>query len=69
MARWITSHDAKILKKFMDANTANIAHDVVDAVAFLATSPAQLRVAQERYPEIEFHAMREHAGRVFGAGV
>jgi peptide chain release factor 3 len=69
LARWITSTDAKAMKKFMDANGANIAHDVVDAVAFLATSPAQLRVAQERYPEIEFHAMREHAGRVFGSGV
>ncbi|MBV2182225.1 MAG: peptide chain release factor 3, partial [Castellaniella sp.] len=69
LARWITSTDAKALKKFMDANAANIAYDVVEAVAFLATSPAQLRVAQERYPEIEFHTMREHAGRVFGAGV
>jgi len=69
LARWITSQDPKALKKFMDANSANIAHDVVDAAAFLATSPAQLRVAQERYPEVEFHAMREHAGRVFGAGV
>ncbi len=65
MARWITSKDPKALKKFMDANVANIAYDVVDAVAFLASSPAQLRVAQERYPDIEFHAMREHAGRVF----
>jgi peptide chain release factor 3 len=69
LARWITSTDAKAMKKFTDANSANIAYDVVDAVAFLATSPAQLRVAQERYPEIEFHAMREHAGRVFGSGV
>lgn len=69
LARWVTSTDAKTLKKFMDANSANIAYDVVDAVAFLATSPAQLRVAQERYPEIEFHTMREHAGRVFGTGV
>ena len=65
LARWITCPDPKILKKFMDANAANIAHDVVDAVAFLAGSPAQLRVAQERYPEIEFHTMREHGGRVF----
>ena len=69
LARWITSKDPKALKKFMDANPNNIAVDVVDAVAFLATSPAQLRVAQERYPDVEFHAMREHAGRVFGAGI
>lgn len=53
------------MRKFTQANAANIAYDVVDAVAFLASSPAQLRVAQELYPDIEFHAMREHAGHVF----
>ncbi|NYT61563.1 peptide chain release factor 3 [Alcaligenaceae bacterium] len=66
MARWITASDPKVLRKFMDANAANIAYDVVDAVAFLASSPAQLRVAQELYPGVEFHAMREHGGQVFG---
>jgi len=65
LARWITSDDAKALRKFMDANAAHIARDAVDAVAFLVTSPAQLRVAQERYPEIVFHTMREHGGQVF----
>jgi peptide chain release factor 3 len=34
-------------------------------VAFLASSGAQLRVAQELYPAIEFHTMREHGGQVF----
>jgi len=66
LARWITSEDPKALRKFMDANAANIAHDVVEAAAFLATSPAQLRVAQELYPDVQFHAMREHGGHVFG---
>ncbi len=66
MARWITAEDPRVLRKFMDANAANIAHDVVDAVAFLASSPAQLRVAQELYPGVSFHALREHGGHVFG---
>ncbi len=66
MARWFTADDPKVLRKFMDSNAANIAYDVVDAAAFLASSPAQLRVAQELYPGIEFHAMREHGGKVFG---
>lgn len=65
MARWITADDPKELRKFMQANAANIAYDVVDAVAFLAGSPAQLRVAQELYPAIKFHDMREHSGQVF----
>src|SRR3546814_10106624 len=43
MARWFTADDPKILRKFMNANAANIAYDVVDAAAFQASSPAQLR--------------------------
>src|SRR5690606_8838374 len=66
MARWFTAEDPKVLRKFMTANAANIAYDVVDAAAFLASSSAQLRVAQELYPGLEFHAMREHGGQVFG---
>ncbi|OZI21225.1 peptide chain release factor 3 [Bordetella genomosp. 9] len=66
MARWITSEDPRALRKFMDANAAHIAYDVVDAAAFLIGSPAQLRVAEELYPDVKFHAMREHGGRVFG---
>ncbi|TAM86288.1 MAG: peptide chain release factor 3 [Candidimonas sp.] len=66
MARWITSKNPKAMRKFVQANIANIAYDVVDAAAFLVSSPAQLRVAGELYPDIEFHTMREHAGRVFG---
>lgn len=65
MARWVTAKDPKKLQKFIDANTAHIAYDVVDAVAFLASSSAQLRVAQDLYPDIEFHNMREHSGKVF----
>lgn len=66
MARWITSDDPKALRKFLDSNAGNIAYDVVDAAAFLASSPAQLRVAEELYPAVHFHAMREHGGQVFG---
>ena len=69
LARWVTATDDKVMKKFIDSNAANIAYDVVDAVAFLASSPAQLRVAQDLNPGIEFHAMREHSGHHFGDGV
>ncbi|AWB35848.1 peptide chain release factor 3 [Orrella marina] len=65
LARWVSAEDSKELRKFLDANMANIAYDVVDAPAFLASSVAQLRVAQERYPQIQFHTMREHGGKVF----
>jgi len=65
LARWFTCDDVGALRKFMDMNAANIALDVVQAPAFLSTSPAQLRVVQERYPDVRFHAMREHGGHVF----
>ena len=65
LARWITAEDPRDLKKFMDANAANIAYDVVEAVAFLATSSAQLRVAQDLYPGVQFHTLREHGSKVF----
>lgn len=65
LARWVTSNNEAALKKFIDTNSVNIAYDVVDAVAFLASSPAQLRVAQELHPDIEFHDMREHSGQLF----
>jgi peptide chain release factor 3 len=68
MARWFTAEDPAQLRNFLNANAANIAYDVVDAPAFLASSPAQLRVAQELYPGIVFHTMREHGGQVFGHG-
>jgi peptide chain release factor 3 len=67
MARWITCDDASILKKFMDANAHRIAHDVVDAPAFMATHQSELDVAAERYPQVKFHALREHAGRHFAS--
>lgn len=69
MARWVTAEDPRAMKKFLDSNASNIAYDVVNATAFLATSSAQLRVVQELYPDIQFHAMREHAGQVFSEGV
>ena len=65
LARWVTAEDPKVLRRFLDANAAQIAYDVVEAPAYLASSGAQLRVVQERYPDVQFHTMREHGGLVF----
>ncbi|GAB1435416.1 peptide chain release factor 3 [Sphaerotilus sulfidivorans] len=67
IARWITCDDEAKLKKFIDSEPLRIAYDVVGAPAFLVQYSSDLRVAQERMPDIQFHAMREHSGRVFGA--
>ena len=65
MARWITAKDDATLQKFIDAESFRIAYDVVGAPAFLAAYPSELRVTEERAPEITFHTMREHSGLVF----
>jgi len=65
LARWVSAQDPKVLTRFLDANAAQIAYDVIDAPAYLAGSAAQLRVVQERYPEVTFHTMREHGAKVF----
>jgi peptide chain release factor 3 len=69
MARWVTSDDPKELKRFIEANAHRIAYDVVEAPTFLAAFEAELKVAQDLWKKIKFHALREHAGLVFQAGM
>ena len=64
-ARWVTADDPKELKRFIDANAHRVAHDAVDAPTFLAAHDAEIKVAHEHWPNIRFHALREHAGLVF----
>ncbi len=61
-ARWVSAENDADLRKFMDKNAAKLAYDGVGALAYLLTSPYDLRLTQERHPEITFHALREHAG-------
>jgi peptide chain release factor 3 len=65
MARWVTADDPKEMKRFIDANAHRIAHDAVEAPTFLASHKAEIEVAHEHWPNIRFHALREHAGLVF----
>ena len=61
-ARWITADTPAELKAFTDAYPQRLALDAADALAFLCTSPYDVRLAQERFPKIHFHPLREHAG-------
>ena len=36
--------------------------NAADTLAYLCTSPYDVRLAQERFPKIHFHPLREHAG-------
>ena len=68
LARWVTAEDPSELERFIEANAYRVAFDVVDAPAVLYTHLSELRAAQEIWPKIQFHAMREHGGRVVHSG-
>lgn len=61
-ARWITADSPAELRAFTDAYPQRMALDAADTLAFLCTSPYDVRLAQERFPKIHFHPLREHAG-------
>ena len=61
-ARWITADTAQQLREFENAYPLRMAHDAANALAYLCTSPYDVRLAQERFPKIHFHPLREHAG-------
>lgn len=64
LARWISCEKNFVLKQFIQANAFRMAYDVVDSLAFLASHPSELTLAAERFPDIKFHALREHASVV-----
>ena len=64
-ARWVTCDDERELQRFIDANAHRVAHDAVGAPTFLAANSIEIDVAQEQWPKIKFHALREHAGLIF----
>ncbi len=61
-ARWVTADTPAELKAFCDAYPARMARDAANTLAYLCTSPYDVRLAQERFPKIHFHPLREHAG-------
>ena len=61
-ARWITADSPTELREFVNAYPARMAQDAANTLAYLCTSPYDVRLAQERFPKIHFHPLREHAG-------
>ena len=59
-ARWVTCPDAAHLNEFVKANQSRLARDVDGNYAYLADTGVNLRLAQERWPKVQFHATREH---------
>jgi peptide chain release factor 3 len=63
-ARWVSSDDKKSLADFETQLGHNVAYDAAGNLAYLATSGVNLRLTQERWPKLTFHATREHAAKL-----
>jgi len=59
-ARWVSSKDPKKLEEFKRRAADNLALDIAGNLTYLAPSRVNLQLTMERWPEIEFHATREH---------
>lgn len=64
-ARWVSCKDKKKLAEF-EASSAghNLAIDAGGNLAYLASSGVNLRLTQERWPDITFHETREHSAKL-----
>ncbi len=60
-ARWVECADERELRRFRDRNEDNLALDGADRLVYLAPTRVNLNLAMERWPDIAFHATREHA--------
>ncbi len=64
-ARWVSCEDKKMLSDFERSSAgAHLAHDAAGNLAYLASSAVNLKLVQERWPNVTFHATREHALKV-----
>jgi peptide chain release factor 3 len=59
-ARWIKCNDPKMLEEFKRKASDNLALDGGAHLTYLAPSMVNLNLTMERWPEIIFHATREH---------
>ncbi len=60
-ARWVTAEEPKALERFRARAQENLALDNGGCLAYLAPTRVNLELAMERFPEIRFHATREHS--------
>jgi len=59
-ARWVQCDDDKMLERFKLKATEHLAIDAAGDLAYLAPTRVNLDLTMERWPDIHFHATREH---------
>ena len=67
-ARWVSCEDKKMLSDFERSLAHNVAYDAAGNMTYLATSGVNLRLTEERWPKVRFHATREHSASLNDAG-
>jgi peptide chain release factor 3 len=63
-ARWLTFPDEGMRRDFERQQAAALANDVDGNPVFLATNKHNLQLTIERWPQVGFHATREHGQRL-----
>ncbi|MEW5755157.1 MAG: peptide chain release factor 3 [Pseudomonadota bacterium] len=58
--RWVSGDDAKKLEEFKKKAGDNLALDGGGNLAYIAPTRVNLELTMERWPDIKFHATREH---------
>jgi len=58
-ARWLEFPDEKKREEFTRRNHDNLALDHAEALVYVAPTRVNLQLAEERWPEVRFHATRE----------
>jgi peptide chain release factor 3 len=59
-ARWVESTDVKKFEEFKRKNEMQLALDGGDNLAYIAPTMVNLKLTQDRYPEVTFRKTREH---------
>ncbi len=59
-ARWVSSANEKKFEEFKKKAADNLAFDGANQLVYIAPTRVNLQLAQEKYPDVEFHATREH---------
>ncbi|ADJ28017.1 peptide chain release factor 3 [Nitrosococcus watsonii] len=60
-ARWVSCNDSRRLEEFRTKAAAHLALDGAGNLTYLAPTRVNLDLTTERWPEVAFHAIREHA--------
>ena len=64
-ARWVSCDDKRVLADFENSSAGHhVAYDAGNNLTYLATSGVNLKLTEERWPQITFHATREHAAHL-----